>query len=78
MDPAVHLLMRLIGLLLSLVLIGVLIQRLYGGPSQLGPTGRPAITEPIHHAEETVDQVNQLEQERVKKSMGELQPGTTP
>ena len=70
--------MRLIGLLLSLVLIGILIQRLYGGPSQLGPTGSPPITEPIHHAEETVEQVNQLEQERVKKTMGELQPGSNP
>ena len=70
--------MRLIGLLLSLVLIGVLIQRLYGGPSQLGPTGRPTVTEPIHHAEETVEQVNQFEQERVKKTMGELQPGSNP
>jgi len=70
--------MRLIGLLLSLVLIGVLIQRLYGGPSQLGPTGRPTVTEPIRHAEETVEQVNQFEQERVKKTMGELQPGSNP
>jgi hypothetical protein len=25
-----------------------------------------------------VEQVNQLEQERVKKSMGELQPGSNP
>jgi len=64
-------LMRPIGLLLSLLLIGFLIQRLYGGSSQLGPTGRPAITEPIHPTEATVEQVNKLEQERVKKTMGE-------
>lgn len=70
--------MRLIGLLLSLALIGVLFQRLYGGSSQLGPTGRPAITEPIKRADEAVERVNQLQQEREKKTMDILQPGTNP
>lgn len=69
--PTVHSPMRLIGLLLSLVLIGVFIQHLYGGPAQPGPTGRPPVTEPIHQAEEAMERVNQLEQERVKKTMGE-------
>jgi hypothetical protein len=70
--------MRLIGLLLSLVLIGVLFQHLYGGSSQLGPTGKPAITEPIKRADEAVEQVNQQELEREKKTMDMLQPGTNP
>jgi hypothetical protein len=67
--------MRLIGLLLSLALIGVLLQRLYGGPSQFGPTGSPAINEPINRSQEVVDKVNQLELEREKKIMGEFQSG---
>jgi hypothetical protein len=70
--------MRLIGLLLTLALIALLVQRLYGGPSQLGPTGRPAITEPIQRAEEAMDKTKELEQEREKKTMGEFQPGTNP
>jgi hypothetical protein len=70
--------MRLIGLLLSLVLIGVLIQRLYGGPSQLGPASEPAITEPLKRAEEAVERVNKLEQEREKKTMSIFEPGTNP
>jgi hypothetical protein len=65
-------------LLLSLVLIGVLIQRLYGGHSPMGPSGGSAITEPVRRAEDAVKQVNQLEQERVKNSMGGLQPATNP
>ncbi len=68
--------MRLIGLLLTLALIGFLFQRLYGGTSKVGPTGSATITEPIQRAEEAVEKVNQLEQEREKKSMGEFQPGT--
>lgn len=67
--------MRLIGLLLTLAIVGFLFQRLYGGPSQLGPTGKPAITEPIDRTEEAVQKLNQLEQEREKKSMGEFQSG---
>lgn len=70
--------MRLIGLLLSLVLIGVLIQRLYGGPAPMVPSSGPEVSEPIRRAEDAVKQVDQLEQERVKKSMGELQPATNP
>ena len=68
--------MRLIGLLLSLALIGVLLQRLYGGPSQLDPTGGPAITEPINRSQEAVEKANQLELEREKKTMAEFQSGT--
>ena len=78
LPPAIHSLMRLVGLLLSLALIGVLLQRLYGGPSQLGPTGRPAISEPIQGAEEAVERANRLEQDRLNNTMGELQPGTKP
>jgi hypothetical protein len=70
--------MRLIGLLLTLAIIGFLFRSLYGGPSKLGPTGGTTITEPIHRAEEAVEKVNQLEQEREKKNMGEFQPGPNP
>jgi hypothetical protein len=70
--------MRLIGLLLSLVLIGVLVKNLYGGPSQLDPTGGPAVTDPIRRSEEAVEKVNQLEQEREKKTMAEFQSGPNP
>jgi hypothetical protein len=70
--------MRLIGLLLTLAIVGLLFQRLYGGPSQPSPTAKPAITEPINRASEAVDEVNQLELEREKKSMGEFAPGTNP
>jgi hypothetical protein len=70
--------MRLIGLLLTLAIVGFLIQRLYGGPTQPSPTAKPAITEPIQRATEAVDRVNQLELEREKKSMGEFVPGSNP
>ena len=70
--------MRLIGLLLTLAIIGFLVRNLYGGPSKLGPTGGPTITEPIHRAEEAVEKVDQLEQERERKNMGEFQSGTNP
>ena len=70
--------MRLIGLLLTLAIVGLLFQRLYGGPSQPSPTAKPTITEPINRATEAVDKVNQLELEREKKSMGEFAPGTNP
>ena len=70
--------MRLIGLLLTLAIVGLLFQRLYGGPSQLSPTAKPAITEPINRATEAVEKVNQLELEREKKIMGEFTPGTNP
>ena len=68
--------MRLIGLLLTLAIVGFLIQRLHGGPNQPSPTAKPAITEPINRATEAVNKVNQLELEREKKSMGEFAPGT--
>ena len=61
--------MRLIGLLLTLAIVGFLIQRLYGGPTQPSPTAKPAISEPIDRATEAVENVNQLELEREKKSM---------
>ena len=70
--------MRLIGLLLTLAIVGLLFQRLYGGPIQPSPTAKSAITEPINRASEVVDEVNQLELEREKKSMGEFAPGTNP
>mgnify|MGYP003339437267 CR=1 FL=1 len=44
----------------------------------MGPSGGSAITEPVRRAEDAVKQVNQLEQERVKNSMGELQPAANP
>ena len=70
--------MRLIGLLLTLAIVGLLIQRLYGGPTQPSPTTKPAISEPINRATEAVDKVNQLELEREKKSMGEFAPKSNP
>jgi hypothetical protein len=70
--------MRLIGLLLTLAIVGFLIQRLDGGPTRLSPTAKPAITEPINRATEAVDKVNQLELEREKHSMGEFAPRTNP
>ena len=78
LPPVIHSLMRLVGLLLSLALIGVLLQRLYGGPTKIGPTGSPAISKPIQRAEEAVERANQLEQDRLNKTMGELQPGANP
>jgi hypothetical protein len=78
LPPAIHSLMRLVGLLLSLALIGFLLQRLYGGPTKFGPSGSPAITEPIQRTEEAVERANRLEQDRLNKTMGELQPGTKP
>jgi len=68
--------MRLIGLLLTLAIIGFLVQRLYGGPPKLGTPGGPSITEPIQRTEEAVEKLDQLEKEREKKSMGEFQTGT--
>ena len=70
--------MRLIGLLLTLAIVGFLIQRLYGGPTQQSPTAKPAITEPIQRTTEAVDKLNQLELEREKKIMGEFTSGTNP
>jgi len=70
--------MRLIGLLLTLAIVGFLIQRLYGGPTQLSPTAKPAITEPIQRTTEAVDKLNQLELEREKKIMDEFTSGTNP
>lgn len=70
--------MRLIGLLLTLAIVGFLIQRINGGPTQLSPTAKPAITEPIQRTTEAVDKLNQLELEREKKVMGEFTPGTNP
>jgi hypothetical protein len=70
--------MRLIGLLLTLAIVGFLIQRFYGGPTQLSPTAKPAITEPIQRTTEAVDKLNQLELEREKKIMGEFTSGTNP
>jgi hypothetical protein len=70
--------MRLIGLLLTLAIVGFLIQRFYGGPTQLSPTAKPAITEPINRATEAVDKLNQLEQEREKRLWVNLRPGPIP
>jgi hypothetical protein len=70
--------MRLIGLLLTLAIVGFLIQRLYGGPTQPSPTAKPAISEPINRAAEAVENVNQLELEREKKIMGEFAPKNNP
>jgi hypothetical protein len=70
--------MRLIGLLLTLAIVGFLIQRLYGDPTQPSPTAKPTITEPIQRTTEAVDKLNQLELEREKKVMGEFTPGTNP